>query len=107
MAKRHFRAGNAAIGKAKCNDKNFEDRVRLALRKIKLESVRKFSRKTRRYRAVYLQAANGDLGSYDEIEKLVAVHKCHRNVLDQFKKLFDDLLLTPVEEEAVMDEGST
>ena len=94
LSKRHYRGGNSHLGRAKCTSKTLKTRVRAALRMVDISSVLKFARKTRRYRWVYSQK-EASLASYGEIENLMKVHKSHRNVLDQFKKMFDVCLSAP------------
>jgi hypothetical protein len=91
LSKRYFRKQNSELGRTKCTAKNLEERVRASLRLVPLSSVLAFARKTRRYRWAYQQTETV-LESFSDIEKLVKTHKSHRNVLDQFKKLFDDIL---------------
>jgi hypothetical protein len=83
-AKKYFRKINAAAG-AKCSVQEFHRRVTEALEGVSLENCRAFSRRTRRYRAVYQQVASGavDNMSFSLIEKMVKQHKTHRNILDQ------------------------
>lgn len=89
-AKKYFRKINATAG-AKCSVQEFHRRVTEALEGISLANCRAFSRRTRRYRAVYQQVASGavDNVSFSLIEKMVKQHRTHRNILDQEAAFLD------------------
>ena len=75
-----------------CTTKNLYQRITDSLRLVKLENVRAFSRRTRRYRQAYYEADADVLQSHECIEKFIKLHKCHRNILDQESSFLENLL---------------
>ena len=78
-SKFHFRKSND------CVVKNLEKNVGASLDKIDIWKARKFARKARDYKCVYLLQALGQLDElgYSKIEKMVKAAKTHRCSLDQ------------------------
>jgi hypothetical protein len=84
MAKKRFRKINATEG-SKCSAAVFRARVQSALDFVTPSNCQAFARRTRRYRSVYASVAAGELEikSFSDVERMVKVHKTHRNILDQ------------------------
>ena len=78
VSKRNFRKINDSVGK------NLHANVLKSFKVLDLATTCRCSRRTRRYRAGY--ASGAGTKSYEEVEKFVAHHKCHRNIFDQEKK---------------------
>jgi hypothetical protein len=83
---------SARSGASNCTIKNLYERITNSLRSVKLENVRAFSRKTRRYRQAYHEADTEVLKSHECIEKFLKLHKCHRNILDQESRFLENEL---------------
>ena len=78
VSKRNFRKINDSVGK------NLHANILKSFEVLDLATTCRCSRRTRRYRAGY--ASGAGTKSYEEVEKFVAHHKCHRNIFDQEKK---------------------
>ena len=78
VSKRNFRKINDCVGK------NLHRNILKSFEVLDIETVRRCSRRTRRYRAAY--EAGAGTRSYEQVEKFVAEHKCHRNIFDQETK---------------------
>ena len=78
VSKRNFRKINDSVGK------NLHANILKSFQVLDLATTRRCSRRTRRYRAGY--ASGEGTASYEDVEKFVALHKCHRNIFDQEKK---------------------
>jgi len=93
MSKKKFRFNNAQQGASSCTQKNLHARVIKALRSVQLVNVRRFARKTRRYRQAYLDTDEEVAKSFESIEKFIKLHRCHRNILDQEGRFLCEQLL--------------
>jgi hypothetical protein len=78
VSKRTFRKINDSVGR------NLHRNIMKSFEVLDLETVQRCSRRTRRYRAAY--EAGAGTKSYEQVEKFVAEHKCHRNIFDQETK---------------------
>lgn len=78
VSKRSFRKLNDCVAR------NLHANILKSFQVLDLATVRRCSRRTRRYRFAYEQGEGTK--SYEDVEKFVALHKTHRNIFDQEKK---------------------
>ena len=79
MSKKYFRKINNCVGK------DLHKNILKSFTVLDLQQSMRNSRRTRRYRDAY-DTTRADYESHDchtSVEKYVAKHKCHRNIMDQ------------------------